>query len=131
MHREIIRELQEQKHWQRGEEQESGERRERREKKRGNRIIVFNPLSWEVKNWVEVELSFKRGEILRIGGLRSGDEEIEVEVIKFSRYEDDTLRYAKIGFVATVPPLGYKIYEIMEREPKERKGRRENDERRF
>ncbi len=77
---------------------------------------------------MEVELNFKRGEILRIGGLRSGDEEIEVEVIKFSRYEDDTLRYAKIGFVATVPPLGYKIYEIMEREPKERKGRRENDE---
>ncbi|MCW7080228.1 MAG: glycosyl hydrolase-related protein [Candidatus Methanospirare jalkutatii] len=167
MHREIIREMQEQKRWQRGEEQKSGERseeegekrekgterergegrgeeredvfvvergkesrgrRERRGKKRRNRIIVFNPLSWEVKNWVEVELNFKRGEILRIEGLRSGDEEIEVEVIKFSRYEDDTLRYAKIGFVATVPPLGYKIYEIMEREPKARGRKKENEE---
>nr|MBC8521231.1 glycoside hydrolase [Methanomicrobia archaeon] len=81
-------------------------------------IIVFNSLSWEVRNWVEMDLNFDRGKIVAIEGLKSGDEEIDVEVIKFARYEDDTLRYARIGFVPTVPALGYKVYKILEREPK-------------
>lgn len=59
-------------------------------------IIVFNSLSWEVRNWVEMELNFKEGEIEAIKGLKSGKEEIDVEVIKFARYEDDSVKYAKI-----------------------------------
>ncbi|MGB2728796.1 MAG: glycosyl hydrolase-related protein [Halobacteriota archaeon] len=81
-------------------------------------VIVFNSLSWEVRNWVEMDLNFDRGKIVAIEGLKSGDEEIDVEVIKFARYEDDTLRYARIGFVPTVPAMGYKVYKILEREPK-------------
>ncbi|MHC1610945.1 MAG: alpha-mannosidase [Candidatus Methanospirareceae archaeon] len=81
-------------------------------------IIVFNSLSWEVKNWVEMDLNFEKGQIVAIKGLKSGGEEIEVEVIRFARYDDDSLRYARIGFVPTVPPMGYKIYRILEREPR-------------
>ncbi len=82
-------------------------------------IIVFNSLSWEVRNWVEMDLNFDRGKVVTIKGLKSGEEEIDVEVIKFARYEDDTLRYIRIGFVPTVPALGYKVYKILEREPKQ------------
>ncbi len=87
---------------------------------RGERgdIIVFNSLSWAVKNWIEMDLTFKKGEIVTIKGLKSGDEEIDVEVLKFARYDDDSLRYARIGFVPTVPPMGYKVYKLLEREPK-------------
>ncbi len=81
-------------------------------------IIVFNSLSWEVKDWVEMDLNFEKGEVVAIKGLMSGEEEIDVEVIRFVRYEDDSLRYARIGFVPTVPGLGYKVYKILEREPK-------------
>jgi alpha-mannosidase len=81
-------------------------------------IIVFNSLSWEVMNWVEIDLNFEKGEVIAIKGLKSGGEEIEVEVLKFARYEDDSLRYARIGFVPTVPAMGYKVYKILEREPK-------------
>jgi alpha-mannosidase len=81
-------------------------------------IIVFNSLSWEVRNWIEMDLNFDRGKIVTINGLKSGEEEIDVEVIKFARYEDDSLRYARIGFVPTVPAMGYKLYKILEREPK-------------
>ena len=81
-------------------------------------IMVFNSLSWEVKNWVELDLNFDKGKIVTINGLQSGEEEIDVEVLKFTRYEDDTLRYARIGFVPTVPAMGYKVYKILEREPK-------------
>jgi alpha-mannosidase len=81
-------------------------------------VIVFNSLSWEVKNWVEIDLNFEKGKMIAIKGLTSGEEEIEVELLKFARYEDDSLRHARIGFVPTVPPMGYKVYKILEREPK-------------
>ena len=81
-------------------------------------IIAFNSLSWEVKNWLEMDLNFQRGQVVSIGGLKCGTEEIEVEVIRFTRYTDDSLKYARIGFIATVPALGYKVYRIIERDPR-------------
>ena len=81
-------------------------------------IIVFNSLSWEVKNWIEMDLNFEQGDVVSIGGLKSDAEEIEVEVIRFTRYVDDSLKYVRVGFVATVPALGYKVYKILEREPR-------------
>ena len=119
------------------------------------RIIVFNHLSWEVRNWVEVELSFKRGEILSINGLRplgtrplgtenerspenpekspherspqEREEVIDVEIMKFSRYEDESLRYARIGFVASVPPMGYRVYEVVEDVPEQQRDKKQRD----
>ncbi len=82
-------------------------------------LVVFNPLSWEVENWVEVDLSFDRGAIRDIRGVKSGKDERKVEVIKESRYYDGTLRYARIGFVAKVPPLGFRVYRLIDFEPAE------------
>ncbi len=84
-------------------------------------VVVFNPLSWDVSNWVEVDLKFDKEQIYNIEGLKSGDEEIEVEVIRFTRYEDESLKTATIGFVANVPATGYKVYKILRRRPKNEK----------
>jgi len=86
-------------------------------------IVVFNPLSWDVENWVEVDLSFDRGYIYDIKGVKCGDEERKVEIIKISRYYDGSIGHARIGFVANVPALGYKVYKLIEREPEEKTDR--------
>ncbi len=71
-------------------------------------VIVFNPLSWDVKNWAEIELGFDEGVIKRISGLMSDKDEIEVEILEFSRYEDDSYRTVRLGFMATVPAFGFR-----------------------
>jgi len=81
-------------------------------------IVVFNPLSWDVSNWVEVDLNFDESEVRKIGGLKSEDEKINVEIIRFTRYEDESLRYARVGFIANAPSVGYRVYKIMRDEPK-------------
>ncbi len=80
-------------------------------------IVVFNSLSWEVKNWVELKMNFDRGAIKKIKGLKSGTEETEVEILESAKYEDNSLSKVKIGFIATVPAFGYKTFQIIERTP--------------
>lgn len=41
-----------------------------------------------------------------------------VEVLEFSRYEDDSYQTIRIGFVATVPAFGYRTYKILKRYPR-------------
>lgn len=75
-----------------------------------------------LKNWVEVDLKFDKGAIKDIKGLKCGEEEIDVEVIKFRKYDDGSIKTARIGFIAEVPALGYKIYKILQRPPKSKTG---------
>ncbi len=82
-------------------------------------VAVFNPLSWDVENWVEVDLNFEEGEVRQVKGVKSGDEERKVEILRMSKHPDGSIKHVRIGFVASVPALGYKIYRVIEREPRE------------
>jgi len=86
--------------------------------KEKRQIIVFNPLPWEVKNWVEINLNFEKEKIRKIEGLKNGKEKIKVEVLQSIPGPNGFLSSAKIGFVTSLPPLGYKTFEIMENAPK-------------
>lgn len=83
-------------------------------------IAVFNPLSWDVSNWVEVDLNFKQGQLREIKCLRCGNEIADTEIIKYAKYEDGSFERVTIGFTAYVPALGYKVYRICNR-PKHKK----------
>jgi len=64
-------------------------------KTNGRGTVVFNPLPWETRNWVETNLGLP--------------EEEEIEPVGEA---------AKRGFVADIPPLGYKVYKKIPREKK-------------
>jgi alpha-mannosidase len=78
-------------------------------------LIVFNPLSWDVKNWVEAELKFDMGVTKNIGVLKDAEGKIyPVELLSCVRHDDGSLKKARIGFVADLPALGFKGYKIVE-----------------
>ncbi len=81
-------------------------------------VIVFNPNSWETREWAEVDLWFEKGKVKRIDGLKSGTEEVEAEVLEATRYADDSYQTVKLGFVATVPALGYRTYKVLRKNPR-------------
>ena len=102
-------------------------------------VAVFNSHPWKVKDWVECILEFDDGKIRGISYLTLAsfpeastdsqsqkvlkeDKEkineeknirIDIEIIESSPYPDGSIQTAKIGFIAEIPPLGYKLYRIV------------------
>jgi len=58
----------------------------------GRGIVVFNPLPWRTSNWVETNPDLPEGE--------------------------KEVKPVEIGFVADIPPLGYKVYQVIPEEKK-------------
>ena len=83
-------------------------------------LIIFNSLSWEVRNWCEADLEFDEGVMKGIVGLKStdGDSEnnektIDLEILDHSLHPDGSIKTIKIGFIPTVPALGFSTYKII------------------
>ncbi|HYA85332.1 MAG TPA: glycoside hydrolase family 38 C-terminal domain-containing protein [Candidatus Bathyarchaeia archaeon] len=85
-------------------------------------IIVFNSLAWRVKNWTEVILEFEDKEVKTqeavygISCLRSTDDRkiVDIEIIDLGfHHNGNKIKRAKIGFIADVPALGYRTYEVI------------------
>ena len=55
-------------------------------------VVVFNPLPWRTKNWVETGLDWPGGQY------------------EAGRSEKGEVQSAGTGFIADIPPLGYKVY---------------------
>jgi alpha-mannosidase len=89
------------------------------EHKHGVGIMVFNPHSWKITDWVEVELHLGTGWSKEPGVFYNGKEVVS-EAREIERWDDESIQRAKLGFVATVPPLGYRVYEV---QPKAREFR--------
>jgi alpha-mannosidase len=81
---------------------------------RGSALVVFNPNSWRVKNWVEAEVELGEG-WAREPGIACNDKEIPSEAVEVETWDDGTVRSAKIGFVADVPALGCRSYRVVRR----------------
>lgn len=87
-------------------------------------IAVFNPLSWDVTNCVEIELKFEKGTARWIR-LMDDEREIPYQITARRRYPDRSIEWINIVFVAeNVPSLGYKVFTI---EPAEERKKFETD----
>jgi len=75
--------------------------------------VVFSSVCWRTQNWCEVEVELPGWEAEP--GLSYEGEEIEVQVLEAERDEEGRLRWAKLGFIADLPPLGYRAYRLVER----------------
>ncbi len=74
-------------------------------------IIVFNPNNWEVKNWVEANVELTAGWSTEPGVAKDGTE-IPSDPIELVRWDDGSISKARIGFMATVPPLGCQVFSV-------------------
>ena len=83
-------------------------------------VIVFNPLPWRTKNWCEVEIKLNARK--RKPGLSVEGKEIETQILKLKKSGSKKIVSARLGFMAELPPLGYQVYEIVERRKEPNKG---------
>jgi alpha-mannosidase len=88
---------------------------------RGMNIVVFNSNNWMVKNWVEVDVEFSEGNLME-PGIEFKGEEIPSEIIKAERWDDDSIRKARLGFIAEVPSLGCRSFRVISKAMKFQNG---------
>jgi len=78
-----------------------------------NDIFIFNPLSWKVTNWIEIILEFDEGEIKGISCLKDEDQIVDVEILDYSLFQDNSIQKIHLGCILSVPPLGFKTLDIV------------------
>jgi len=78
-------------------------------------VVVFNPNNWEVGDWVEAEVELGEGWLSEPGIAWDG-KEVPSEALEVVRWDDGSVRRARIGFMATIPGLGCRAYSIVKRE---------------
>ncbi len=74
-------------------------------------VLVFNPYNWEVTDWVEVDIELDKN-WMEAPGLIFENEEVNVQIIKEEKRDDGTISKVRIGFLANVPSMGYRVYDI-------------------
>jgi len=77
----------------------------------GSGVVVFNLLTWGMRNWVEVSLPLPEGWPAEPG--IKADGQVESQIMGIGQSEDVAAKQAKIGFIGDVPPLGYKVYQAV------------------
>ena len=65
-------------------------------------------------NWTELTLEFDQQEVIGIpSGLKDEDQSIEIEIVDYSLYPDNSIKKIKIGFLISIPSLGYKTLQLV------------------
>jgi len=81
---------------------------------KGIPIVVFNPLSWNRTDVVEVRVAFSESNVKGVKVVDWRGNELPHQFIEVSKNPDSTLGVIKLIFTAEdVPPVGYKVYYIV------------------
>jgi alpha-mannosidase len=74
-------------------------------------IAVFNPYSWTVVDWVEIEIEFGKKRINK-PAVKFKNQIIPSEIINIEKHKNGGISKAKIGFIAKVQPMNHNVYQI-------------------
>jgi len=78
-------------------------------------IVVFNTNSWAVTDWVEADVTLGAGWEREPGLMDNTNKEIASESVRVEKWDDGSIEKARIGFMAKVPPMGYRFYRLAEK----------------
>jgi alpha-mannosidase len=77
-------------------------------------VLVFNPNSWEVKNWVEASIDLSKG-WSKDPAIALDGKPVPCETLEVERWDDGSICRARVGFLAEVPALGCRTYSVVSR----------------
>lgn len=75
-------------------------------------VTVFNPLSWQRNDWIEVALSLPRSAARAIQ-VRHGERTIPSALLSADLHSDTSIREGRLALFADPPPLGFASYSIV------------------
>lgn len=85
-----------------------------RDRARGAGVMVLNPHNWEITDWVEVDVKLGTGWSTEPGIFADGKELVS-EAREITRWDDGSIQRVKLGFLATAPAMGTRVYEVKPR----------------
>jgi alpha-mannosidase len=83
------------------------------DEEKGIPIVLFNSLSWERTDPVTVAVNFEKGKAKSLNVFSAEKEQMPVQLIKESYYDDGSIKSAEFVFIAKdIPAIGYKTYYV-------------------
>lgn len=81
-------------------------------------VLIFNPLSWDREDVVSVKISVSKQGVKGFRVVNDEGKEIPVQIIERQYYDssNNNLKEAALLFIARVPSLGFREFEIQETE---------------
>ena len=80
-------------------------------------LVIMNPLAWARREWVEVTVEFALGR-LRSVVVKCDGKPLPTDVNALEVHPDGSLRRAKIGFAAELPPMGWRRFQLAAGSPR-------------
>lgn len=80
--------------------------------KKGIPVMLFNSLSWQRTDPVQVEINLQKAKAAKVRVLDIDGNEVVSQLKNVSRYSDGSIKDAEVVFIASVPSVGFSTYYI-------------------
>ena len=84
---------------------------------KGIPVMLFNSLSWNRTDPVQINVSMVKGQAKDIKVLDTKGKEIVSQLGAVEKYPDGSIKTAEVTFIAVVPSIGYSTYYIEAKKP--------------
>ncbi|MCU4176622.1 glycosyl hydrolase-related protein [Carboxylicivirga sp. N1Y90] len=83
------------------------------QEKKGIPVVLFNSLSWERTDPVNIALDFLKGKAMGLSVINAEKVNVPIQYTEVIKHDDGSIKHAKIVFVAeNIPSVGYKTFYV-------------------